>query len=168
MMFPSSVVAIGGVGQAWESNGVIRARAAVIKGSPLDAFLLAVDGLDAEAAMALMAPDCRLLTAYGQRAAGSEGVRALLAGFLATLHSTAHRVTAEWHVDGVWIAEADADYEFKDRLRIGELPRAYVARGGPHGLTDVRVYGAHEGRLDDDDDGSAPELEFAGHWLPHL
>jgi hypothetical protein len=139
----------------------------VIKGSPLDEFLRAVDELDADAAMALMAPDCRLLTAVGRRAAGTEAVRALIAEFLATLHSTTHRVTAEWHVDGVWIAEADADYEFKDRLRTGDIPRAYVARGGPDGLNDVRVYGAHEQPLDDDG-GSGPELVFGGHWLPHL
>jgi len=137
-----------------------------MSGSPLDAFLRAVDDLDADAVMALMAPDCRLLTADGRRAVGTEAVRALIGGFLATLHSTTHRVTAEWHVDGVWIAEVDAGYEFKDRLRVGNLPRAVVARGGPDGLGDVRVYGAHEDRLDDD--GSAGGLMFAGRWLPSL
>jgi len=89
--------------------------------------------------MALVAPDCRLLTADGRRAVGTEAVRALLGGFLATLYSTTHRVTAEWHVDGVWIAEVDAGYEFKqDRLRLGNLPRAFVARRGPDGLSDLR------------------------------
>jgi hypothetical protein len=138
-----------------------------MKGSPLDAFLRAVDELDADAVMALMAPDCRLLTADGRRAVGTEGVRALIGGFLATLYSTTHRVTAQWHVDDVWITEVDADYEFKDRLRIGNLPRAFVARGGPDGLGDVRVYGAHEDRLDDADE-SGQGLMFAGHWLPPL
>jgi hypothetical protein len=93
-------------------------------------------------------------------------VRALLADFLGTLYSTTHRVTAEWHVDGVWIAEVDAAYEFKDRLRRGGLPRAFVARGGPDGLSDVRAYGAHEDRLDDDWSGQG--LMFAGHWMPPL
>jgi hypothetical protein len=137
-----------------------------MNGSPLDAFLRAVDDLDADAVMALMAPDCRLLTADGRRAVGTEAVRALIDSCLATLHSATHRVTAEWHVDGVWIAEVDAGYEFKqDRLRIGNLPRAFVARGGPEGLDDLRVYGAHEGRLDDE---SAGGLLFAGQWLPPL
>ena len=139
-----------------------------MNGSPLDAFLRAVDDLDAEAVMALMAPDCRLLTADGRRAVGTEAVRALIGDCLATLYSSTHRVTAEWHVDGVWIAEVDASYEFReDRLRIGNLPRAFVARGGgPGRLGDVRVYGAHESRLDDDQ--SEQGLMFAGHWLPAL
>jgi hypothetical protein len=137
-----------------------------MKGSPLDEFLGALDALDADAAMAVMAPDCRLLTVHGRRAEGAEAVRALLGDFLAALHSTSHRVTAQWHVDGVWIAEVDACYELKDRVRIGDLPRAFVARAGPDGLTDVRVYGAHEGRLDDDRSGQG--LMFAGHWMPPL
>src|SRR5271169_5598221 len=112
-----------------------------MEGSPLDELLRAVDALDADAMMAVMAPDCRVMTADGRRAAGTEAVRALLGGFLATLYSTTHRVTAEWHVDDVWIAELQASYEFKeDRLRLGELPRAFVARGGPNGLSDLRVY----------------------------
>jgi hypothetical protein len=136
--------------------------------SPLHQLLRAVDDLDADAVVALMTPDCRLLTVDGRRAVGVEAVRELFAGFLATLHSTAHRITAEWHVDGVWIAEVDAVYELKeDRLRIGNLPRVFVARGGPHGLTDVRVYGAHEDRLGEHR-GSAPGLTFAGHWMPSL
>ncbi len=139
-----------------------------MKGSPLDALLRAVDDLDADAVMALMAADCRFLTVDGRRAVGTEAVRALLGGFLATLYSTTHRVTAEWHVDDVWIAEVDAGYEFKeDRLRIGNLPRAFVARGGADGLSDVRVYGAHEDRLDDNR-GSEQGLTLGGRWMPSL
>ena len=138
-----------------------------MNGSPLDAFLRAVDDLDADAVMALMAPDCRLLTADGRRGVGTEDVRALIRDCLAKLYSATHRVTAEWHVDGVWIAEVDASYEFKeDRLRIGDLPRAFVARGGPDGLRDMRVYGAHESRLDDEQ--GVQGLMFAGHWMPPL
>jgi hypothetical protein len=140
-----------------------------LKESPLDAFLRALDSLDADAAMALMAPDCRLLTVDGRRAAGAGAVRVLLAAFLATLYSTSHRITAEWHVDGVWIAEVDADYELKDRLRIGGLPRAFVAREGPDGLSDVRVYGAHEDRLSDERESESERgLWFGGHWMPSL
>jgi hypothetical protein len=138
-----------------------------MKGSPLGEFLRAVDDLDVDAAMALMAPDCRLLTADGRRAVGSEAVRALLADFLATLDSTTHRLTAEWHVDGVWIAEVDAGYEFKDQLRLSDLPRAFVARAGPDGLTDVRAYGAHEDRLDRHGEREQG-LWFGGRWMPPL
>lgn len=141
---------------------------AAMKGSPLDALLRAVDDLDSDAVMALMASDCRFLTVDGRRAEGTEGVRALLGGFLATLYSTTHRVTAEWHVDDVWIAEVDAGYEFKDdRLRLGNLPRVFVARGGPDGLSDVRVYGAHEHPLDDQGGGD-PGITFGGRWMPSL
>lgn len=135
-------------------------------GSPLERFLRAVDDLDADAAMAVLAPDCRILMADGRRATGPDAVRALLADFLATLHSTAHRVTAQWHVDGTWIAEVDAAYEFRDGLRIAGLPRALVARESSDGLSDVRVYGAHERPLDDDASGRG--LMFAGHWMPPL
>ena len=138
-----------------------------MKGSPLEEFLRALDNLDADAAMAVMAPDCRLLTAVGRSASGTEPVRALIAGFLARLYSTTHRVTAEWHVDGVWIAEVDAAYEFKDRVRIGDLPRAFVARGGADRLSDVRAYGAHEAVLDANN-WSEQGLMFAGHWMPPL
>ena len=138
-----------------------------MKGSPLDEFLRAIDAFDADAAMAMMAPDCRLLTAVGRSAVGGEAVRTMVAGFLARLCSTTHRVTAEWHVDGAWIAEVDATYEFTDRVRIGDLPRAFVARGGADGLSDVRVYGAHEAPLDDDN-WSEQGLMFAGHWMPPL
>jgi hypothetical protein len=135
--------------------------------SPLHQLLRAVDDLDADAVMALMAPDCRLLTVDGRRAVGAEAVRELFAGFLATLHSTTHRITAEWHVDGVWIAEMDAVYELTDRMRTGDLPRVFVAREGPDGLSDVRVYGAHEDRLSEHR-GSEPGLTFGGHWMPSL
>jgi hypothetical protein len=67
----------------------------------------------------------------------------------------------------VWIAEVDASYELTDRVLIGELPRAFIARGGPDGLSDVRVYGAHEDRLGADDE-TDHGLMFAGRWLPPL
>lgn len=137
------------------------------KGSPLEEFLRALDQLDPDAAMALMASDCRLLTVDGRHAEGADGVHALLTEFLGTLYATEHRVSAHWHLEGVWIAEVDATYEYKDRVRIGDVPRAFVARGGPDGLSDVRAYGAHEARLDDGT-WRRQGLEFAGHWMPPL
>jgi ketosteroid isomerase-like protein len=76
--------------------------------SPIDRLLAAIDKLDVDAVTALFAPDARLLTADGRRAQGIEPVRQLLADFVATLRSTKHRVTAQWHPDDVWIAEVEA------------------------------------------------------------
>jgi len=118
-----------------------------VSDSPIEKLLEALDNLDPDAALALLAPDCRFLTADGRRAVGSEAVRELLQEFLATLRSTRHQITAGWHVDNVWIAEVQADYELQDWLELKALPRAFVLRGGPDGITDLRVYGAHERQL---------------------
>jgi hypothetical protein len=135
--------------------------------SPLDKFLRALDKLDADAAMTLMAPYCRLMTADGRHAEGLDAVRALLTAYLAELHTTTHRVTAEWHQDDAWIAEVDTSYELTDRLLISDLPRVFIVRGGPDGLSDVRVYGAHEDRLGTEHrDG--PGIRVGGRWMPSL
>lgn len=117
--------------------------------------------------MKLFVPDGQLLTADGRRAHGTESVRNLLADFLGTLRSTTHRVTAEWHEGGVWIAEVDASYELKDWLKINALPRVFVIRGGPGGLTDVRVYGAHERPLTDHHTGEEG-MWVGDRWIPPL
>ncbi|HEY6398999.1 MAG TPA: nuclear transport factor 2 family protein [Solirubrobacteraceae bacterium] len=75
--------------------------------SPIEQFLVAIDRLDLEATMALMAPDARVLVADGRRAEGTEAVRELIGDFLGQLRSTTHRITAQWHEDDVWIVEAD-------------------------------------------------------------
>jgi len=135
--------------------------------SPIDRLVAALDKFDVEAAMALMAPDCRLLTVDGRHAEGAEAMRALLEDFLSMLRSTTHRITAQWHEENVWIAEVDADYELKDRLRITSLPRAFVVRDGAAGVTDVRVYGAHERRLADHATGDEG-IHIGGRWIPSL
>src|SRR5207302_6694525 len=94
--------------------------------------------------MTLLEDDLRLLAADGRRAHGCDAVRELLTDFLGTLRSSAHRITNQWHVDDVWIAEVDASYELSDWQRLDALPRAFVVRRGPEGIADVRVYGAHE------------------------
>jgi hypothetical protein len=135
--------------------------------SPIDRLLAALDALDLDAAMALVAPDCRLLTADGRRAEGAEAVRRLLAEFLATLRSTRHVITAQWHQDNVWIAEVAATYELQDRLRLGRLPRAFVLRDGPDGVKDVRVYGAHERPLAEHRTGDEG-MWVQNRWIPPL
>jgi hypothetical protein len=135
--------------------------------SPIDQLLGAVDRLDVEAAMALMAPGCHLLTADGHRAEGTDAVRELLTDFVATLRSAKHRVTAEWHQDDVWIAEVDVSYELKDWLKTGALPRAYVVRDGPDGFLELHVYGANERPLADHRSGEEG-MRLGGRWLPPL
>jgi SnoaL-like domain len=117
--------------------------------SPIDQLLRAIDRLDVEAVMALMAPECRLLTVDGRRAEGTAAARELLTDFLARLRSSTHRITDQWHLDNVWIAEVEATYELRDSLEMSALPRAFVARDGPDGLVDLHVYGAHERPLAD-------------------
>ncbi len=94
-------------------------------------------------------------------------MRALLEGFLAKLRSTSHRITAQWHVDDTWIAEVDADYELRDYLQIRDLPRVFVLRGGPDGVSDVRVYGAHERPIDEHRTGEEG-IWIGGRWVPPL
>jgi ketosteroid isomerase-like protein len=135
--------------------------------SPIAQLLAAVDKLDFEAVTALFARDARLLTADGQRAAGIEEVRQLLSQFLGTLRATSHRITAEWHEADTWIAEVDATYELDDWMQTSPLPRALVLRQGPDGIADLRVYGAHEGRLADHPRGGLGTW-IRGRWIPPL
>jgi ketosteroid isomerase-like protein len=135
--------------------------------SPLNRLLGALDALDAPAAMALMAPDCRLLTVDGRRAEGTEAVRELLTEFLEALRSTTHQITAAWHQENVWIAEVEATYELKDSLKTAALPRAFVLRDGQDGVADLHVYGAHERPLADHRTGEEG-MRIGGRWIPPL
>ena len=135
--------------------------------SPIERFLDAVDRLDVDAAMALMAPDARVLVADGRRAEGTEAVRQLFGDFLGQLRSTTHRITAQWHQEDVWIAEVDASYELRDWLQLNGLPRAFVVRAGPNGVSELRVYGAHEHRLSEHPTGEKGTW-VGGQWIPPL
>jgi hypothetical protein len=130
-------------------------------------MLDALASLDADAAVALMAPECRFLAADGRRAEGVDAVRALLADHLSVLRSTAYRITAQWHQDDAWIAEVEADYELKDWLQVTAVPRALVVREGPAGVTDLHVYGAHERPLADHGSASGG-IRLGGRWMPPL
>jgi uncharacterized protein (TIGR02246 family) len=134
--------------------------------SPIDQLLGAIDTLDVEAAIALMAPNCQMLAVDGRRVEGTAAVRELLADFLATIFQTTHRISAQWHQDDVWIAEVEATYELKDRVRISR-PRAFVLRDGPDGFVELHVYGAHERPLTDHRTG-AEGLRIGGQWIPPL
>lgn len=139
----------------------------MVSESPIEQLLAAMDRLDLEAAMSLAAPDVRLLTVDGRRASGAEATRRLLGEFLSELRSTAHVITAQWHQDDTWIAEVEATYELRDRLKIDALPRVFVLRAGPDGIADLRVYGAHERPLEDHRKGDEG-LWVGGRWVPPL
>lgn len=135
--------------------------------SPIEQFLVAIDRLDLDGAMKLMAPDVRLLVADGRRAEGTEAVRQLLGDFLGQLRSTTHRITGQWHEHDVWITEVDASYELRDWLRLNALPRAFIVRLGPDGVSELRAYGAHEHRLSDRPTGEQG-MWVGERWVPPL
>ena len=135
--------------------------------SPIEEFLDAVDRLELDAIMALMAPDVRLLVVDGRRAEGIDAVRQLFADFLGQLRATTHRITAQWHEDDVWIAEVDANYELRDWLQLNGLPRAFIVRAGPDGVSELKAYGAHEHQLSNHPTGGKA-MWIGGRWVPPL
>jgi hypothetical protein len=137
-----------------------------VSSSPIEQLLDSFDSLDVEAALVLFAPDGRLLTVDGRRAQGIDQIKQVIDSFLSELRSTSHRITSQWQDADAWIAECEATYELKDDLLIRDLPRAVIARVGPGGLTDVRVYGAHEHSLAEHhiDRG----MWVGGRWIPPL
>ena len=131
-------------------------------------FLRALDALDLDSAVALFAPDASLTTAYGDAAEGRDRVRDVLGTLLRELRATHHEVTAEWHPeDGVWIAEMSATYELDDYSQRGPFQRAIIVRASDGGITEMRIYGAHELRLPEAGRQYA-EVRAAGGWLPTL
>jgi hypothetical protein len=134
---------------------------------PVEQFFEAIDVLDLEATMALMAPDARVLVADGRRAEGTEAVRRLFGDFIGQLRFTSHRITAQWHEDDVWITEADVSYELRDWLRLNALPRVFIVRAGPDGISELRAYGAHEHRLSNHRTGEEG-MQVGGRWVPPL
>ncbi|MDQ6820500.1 MAG: nuclear transport factor 2 family protein [Actinomycetota bacterium] len=135
--------------------------------SRVQQLLSAVDARDVDAAMRLVAPDCSFLTADGRSAEGADATRSLLGDFLGTLRSLSHRITAEWHQDEFWIAEVQATYVMQDWLQVSNLRRAFFLREGPDGITELRVYGAHERPLTDHRSGEEG-MWIADRWMPPL
>jgi hypothetical protein len=135
-----------------------------VKGSPVSRLLGAIDKLDVDGVLALASADCQLMTVDGRRASGAAQMRQLLGAFISSLRSTSHRITSEWHVDDVWIAEVDASYELRDWLQMTDLPRVFVLRDSPDGLVDIRVYGAREKPLANHRTGDEPS-RVGGRWL---
>lgn len=135
--------------------------------TPIERLLQAIDARDVEAVMALLGPRPRVLVVDGRRAEGTDAVRALLTAFLDMLRSTTHRITDQWDVDGVSIAEVQAGYELRDWLQLNELPRVFILRLADDRIVDLRVYGAHEQPLSEIPTGE--EGMWVGRrWIPPL
>lgn len=135
--------------------------------TPIKQLLDAIDARDVDAVMAQFGPDPRALVVDGRRAEGTDAVRELLTTFLAMLRSTAHRITDQWRVDEVCIAEVEADYELQDWLQLNALPRAFILRLQGERIVDLRVYGAHEQPLSDIPTGEEG-LWVGRRWIPPL
>ncbi|MEA2144824.1 MAG: hypothetical protein QOG59_411 [Solirubrobacteraceae bacterium] len=135
--------------------------------SPLSQWLEAIDRLDADAAGSMLAPDVHLLTADGQQARGASAVGELTADFISRLRSVSHQVSAQWHIDDVWIAEVEVTYELTDHFQTGRLPRVVIVRAAPAGITELRVYGAHERPLTEHPTGEEG-MWVGGRWVPPL
>jgi SnoaL-like domain len=138
-----------------------------VEGSPLTQLLEAMDRLDVEATVSTLAPSVQMLAADGRRANGHDEVARLLDSFLGELRRMEHRVTAQWHVDDVWIAEVDGTYELRDYFQTGALPRVFIARAQADGISELRVYGAHERPLTDHTTGEEG-MWVGGRWIPPL
>jgi hypothetical protein len=138
-----------------------------VEESPIQQLLSAVDRLDVEGTIALLTPDCQLLSVDGRRASGLVQIRELLSQFYADLRTTSHKVVAEWQNGDTWIAELDAAYELRNWLRIEGVPRAVFLRQASEGIGDVRFYGAHEQPIAEA--GVDPEMmRLGGRWIPPL
>jgi hypothetical protein len=135
--------------------------------SPAAKLISAVDKLDVDAVVALLARDVSVLVADGRRTEGSEAARGLMSEFLGALRECTHRITAQWHVDDYWIAEIEATYALKDGLEAGPLARALVLRQGSDGLSELRVYGADERPLTEHPTGDEG-MWVGGRWVPPL
>jgi hypothetical protein len=138
-----------------------------VDASPITSLLASIDRLDVEGTMSAFAPDARMLATDGRRAQGIDAVRELIAEILSQLRATKHEVTAQWHQNGVWIAEVDATYELRDYMQTSPLPRAMFLREGPDGIADLHVYGAHERSLGQHRPGEQG-MWVGERWIPPL
>ncbi len=135
--------------------------------TPVEELLRAIDARDVDAVMALLGPEPRVLVVDGRQAEGATAVRGLLESFLDMLRSTTHRVTDQWLLGDVCIAEVQADYELQDWLQLTGLRRVFIVRTAAERIVDIRVYGAHEQRLSDIPTGE--EGTWVGRrWIPPL
>lgn len=137
--------------------------------SPIQAYLGTLDAIDLDGTVELFAPDGLLTTLFGERAQGSDQIRAVMERFLGGLRSTTHALESEWNPEpGLWIATVTARYELSDYSHRGPYERALIVRAGDAGITELRTYGQHELPLSESGRPYA-EVHGAHHgWLPTL
>ncbi len=134
----------------------------------MQAVLRALDALDLDGSVALFAPDCSLMTVFGETASGRDRIRDVLGAFLGGLRAASHELSAEWNPEpAVWIAEMSARYELGDYSRRGPYQRAMILRAGDDGIEQLRIYGEHELPLSE---SGRPYVDVRGAhgWLPTL
>ena len=136
-------------------------------GSPVEELISALDALDLDRALAMVAPACNVLMVDGRGGSGLDEVAKILGEFFAEIHRMEHRITAQWHLDDVWVAEIEADYELADRSRLLRLPRAFILREDKDGIVELHVYGAHEQAIHERDHGPGGIL-IGGRYMPPL
>ncbi len=141
---------------------------AAMSDSPIRTVLRVIDLLDLEAAVAMFAPDATLVTAFGEHASGTEQVRGAFVDLLGGLRAAQHKVSGEWNPEpGLWIAEVTATYELTDFSRRGPFERAIILRSGDGGVTELRIYGAHELPVPETGGGYL-DVRGPSGWLPTL
>jgi SnoaL-like domain len=138
-----------------------------VAGSPIEALLGSFDALDLEAVMAQVAPGGGLSTADGRRAEGKDAVREVVADLFAQLRSASYRIVTQWHVDDVWIAELEVDYELQDFMLLKGRRRAFILHQGPDGIADLHVYGEHERPVGEHRTGEEG-MWIGDRWIPPL
>lgn len=134
----------------------------------MQAVLRALDALDLDGSVALFAPECSLMTVFGETVSGRDRVRDVLGAFLGGLRGASHEVSDEWNPEpGVWIAELATTYELADFSQRGPYQRAMILRAGDDGIEQLRIYGAHELPLSE---SGRPYVDVRGAhgWLPTL
>jgi hypothetical protein len=139
-----------------------------MSGSPIQAFVGAVDRLDLQEVISLFGPDARLITAFTESQPGLEGVTVELSKFLGELRATEHEISAEWNPEpGTWVAEMTATYELTDHSRRGPYKRAIILREANGLIEQLTIYGTHELPLSE---AGRPYTEVRGPhgWLPTL
>jgi hypothetical protein len=138
-----------------------------VEASPLTRWLEAMDRRDVENALVLLAPSVDMMLADGRRARGHDAAARVIRDFVSAVRWMTHDVTAQWHVDDVWIAETTATYELADHYRTSALPRVFIVRVSAEGITELRVYGAHEHPLTEHRTGEEG-MWVGGRWVPPL
>jgi hypothetical protein len=129
--------------------------------SPIERLLNGIDERDADAIVALFAPDVQVLTVDGRRADGRDEAGRVISDALSEIRSVSHVVISQWQQADVWIAEVNLTYELQDWFLLRDAPRAFFVHQGADGITELHIYGARERPLAEHG-GDTGELRVGG------